>query len=127
MKIKKILFIPIFILSLLALLITFSGCASSGQTAVTVAAAATNSISKNEILIESNTFKPDSVTIKVGDSIKWINKDSYNHTVTAKSGEFDSGNIANGAEFSFTFTKEGTYEYICGIHTFMKGTIIVTK
>ena len=127
MKIKKILFIPIFTLSLLALLITFSGCASSGQTAVTAAAAATNSISKNEILIESNTFKPDSVTIKVGDSIKWINKDSYNHTVTAKNGEFDSGNIASGAEFSFAFTKEGTYEYICGIHTFMKGTIIVTK
>ena len=127
MKIKKILFISIFTLSLLALLITFSGCASSGQTAATAAAAATNSISKNEILIESNTFKPDSVTIKVGDSIKWINKDSYNHTVTAKNGEFDSGNIASGAEFSFAFTKEGTYEYICGIHTFMKGTIIVTK
>jgi len=127
MKIKKILFISIFTLSLLALLITFSGCASSGQTAATAAAAATNSISKNEILIESNTFKPNSVTIKVGDSIKWINKDSYNHTVTAKNGEFDSGNIASGAEFSFAFTKEGTYEYICGIHTFMKGTIIVTK
>ena len=127
MKIKKIFFVSIFVLSLLALLITFSGCASSGQTAVTAAAAATNSISKNEILIESNTFKPDSVTIKVGDSIKWINKDSYNHTVTAKNGEFDSGDIAGGAEFSFTFAKEGTYEYLCGIHTFMKGTIIVTK
>jgi plastocyanin len=87
----------------------------------------TNPASKNEILIESNTFKPDTITIKAGDVITWVNKDSYAHTVKAVNGEFDSGNIASGAEFSFTFNKEGTIDYICGIHTFMKGTIIVTK
>lgn len=132
MSLKKILSICIFTVSLLVLSMAFTGCSSPGQAAATTAAAATNTVgtnpaSKNEILIESNSYKPDSVTIKVGESIKWINKDSYNHTVTAKNGEFDSGNIASGAEFSFTFAKEGTYEYICGIHTFMKGTIIVNK
>ena len=67
------------------------------------------------------------VTIKVGDTITWINKDSYSHTVKANNGEFESGDLANGATFNFTFTKEGTYDYICGIHTFMTGTITVTK
>ncbi|MCL5071510.1 MAG: plastocyanin/azurin family copper-binding protein [Actinobacteria bacterium] len=37
------------------------------------------------------------------------------------------GLLANGATFNFTFDKEGTYDYICGIHTFMTGKIIVTK
>jgi plastocyanin len=59
--------------------------------------------------------------------VTWINNDSYAHTVKAKTGEFDSGNMANGAKFSFTFDKEGTYDYICGIHTFMTGKIVVTK
>jgi plastocyanin len=35
--------------------------------------------------------------------------------------------MASGAKFSFTFDKEGTYDYICGIHTFMTGKIVVTK
>ena len=128
MSLKKILFICIFAVSLLVLSMAFTGCSSPGQAAATTNTVGTNpAASKNEILIESNSFKPDNVTIKVGDSVKWINKDSYNHTVTAKNGEFDSGNIAGGAEFSFTFAKEGTYEYICSIHTSMKGTIIVTQ
>ena len=127
MSLKKILSICIFTVSLLVLSMAFTGCSSPGQAAAATNTVGTNPASKNEILIESNSYKPDSVTIKVGESIKWINKDSYNHAVTAKNGEFDSGNIASGAEFSFTFAKEGTYEYICGIHTFMKGTIIVNK
>jgi plastocyanin len=65
--------------------------------------------------------------VKVGDTVTWINKDSYDHTVKASNGEFDSGTIAKGAEFSFTFTKEGKYEYSCAIHTFMTGTINVFK
>ena len=116
---------------LLVAALTLAGCASAGTGANTAAAATTaigtNPASKNEILIESNAFKPDSITIKVGDTITWTNKDSYSHTVKAKNGEFDSGDMASGTTFNFTFTKEGTYDYICGIHTFMKGTIIVTK
>lgn len=132
-SLKKILFICIFAVSLVALSMAFTGCSSSGQAAAATTAGAASTAgtntaaSKNEILIEGNSFKPDSLTIKAGDSIKWINKDSYNHTVTAKNGEFESGNLASGAEFSFTFSKEGTFEYICGVHTFMKGTVIVTK
>jgi plastocyanin len=139
MKIKKIIFIAIFAFSLVALLVTFSGCTSSAAATTNTSAATTstsaaatstvgtNPASKNEILIQSNSFSPDNLSIKVGDTVTWTNKDSYNHTVTAKNGEFDSGNMASGGTFSFTFSKEGTYEYICGIHTFMKGTINVTK
>ena len=120
---------------LLVIISTLAGCSSTGNTAGSTATETTGSkvtsetspASNNEILIESNTFKPDSLSVKVGDTVTWINNDSYNHTVNAKNGEFDSGNMANGEKFSFTFTKEGTIDYICGIHAFMTGKIIVTK
>ena len=129
-----------FLLLVMALLIValpMAGCAGSGSTAGTTAkettaatAAATTAGgagAKNEISIKGNAFSPDNLSIKVGDTVTWINNDSYAHTVKAAKGEFDSGNIANGAKFSFTFDKEGTYDYICGIHTFMTGKIVVTK
>ena len=118
----------LFVVVLLAVAIPLVGCTggtvASGTTATTTSGGTGG---KNEIIIESNSFKPGSLTIKAGDTVKWINKDSYSHTVTAKTGEFDSGNMASGGEFSFTFDKEGTIDYICGIHTFMTGKIVVTK
>lgn len=117
-----------------------AGCAGAGNATVSTAketstaAAATaagttvgSTVVKNEISIKGNAFSPDNLSIKVGDTVTWTNNDSYPHTVKASKGEFDSGNIANGAKFSFTFDKEGTYDYICGIHTFMTGKIVVTK
>ena len=59
--------------------------------------------------------------------MEWTNEDSMAHTVTASNGAFDSGNMNQGASYSFTFTQEGTYSYICQYHANMKGQIIVTK
>lgn len=131
MKRNYLRYLLVFItLSIAAL--ALAGCTSSGSTATTAttATAATTAGgagAKNEISIQGNAFNPDSLTVKVGETVTWINNDSYAHTVTAKTGEFDSGNMASGAEFSFTFDKEGTIDYICGIHTFMTGKIVVTK
>jgi len=134
MKKNILLMYLLLVMALLIIALPLAGCAGTGKTvsttgAETTAAATTSggAGAKNEISIEGNSFKPDSLTIKVGDTVTWINKDSYNHTVKAKNGEFDSGNMANGAKFSFTFDKEGTYDYICSIHTFMTGKIVVTK
>ncbi|MCL5072112.1 MAG: cupredoxin family copper-binding protein [Actinobacteria bacterium] len=130
---KKNNIIPYFIIAAVLLIFSFSMAGCTGKTVSTTTAetTATNAAGSagaaNEITIENNTFKPDSLTIKVGDTVTWINKDSYDHTATSKTGEFDSGNLANGAKFSFTFEKEGTYDYICTLHTFMTGKIIVTK
>jgi len=132
-KMKRNNIVLCLIVTAVLLIFSFSMAGCAGKTVTTTAAETTAAASessagaKNEITIESNAFKPDSLTIKVGDTVTWINKDSYDHTVKSKTGEFDSGNLANGATFSFTFNKEGTYDYICGIHTFMTGKITVTK
>jgi predicted lipoprotein with Yx(FWY)xxD motif/plastocyanin len=66
------------------------------------------------------------LTVPVGTTVVWTNEDSAPHTATEVNGAFDSGNLAQGGTFSFTFEKAATYNYICQIHPKMKGTITVT-
>ncbi|HEX7586010.1 MAG TPA: cupredoxin family copper-binding protein [Patescibacteria group bacterium] len=77
----------------------------------------------NMITIQNFAFNPTPLTIKTGTTVTWTNKDSVTHTVNSAS--FNSGNLANGDKFQFTFTSPGTYNYSCGIHPSMQGTIIV--
>jgi plastocyanin len=83
--------------------------------------------------LESPFFTPDVLKIKVGTTVTFVNTDGNTHTVTSvkpgttdADGIFDSGMIKAGKTFSFTFDKPGTYEYICMIHTHMRGTINVS-
>ncbi|HLG62304.1 MAG TPA: cupredoxin family copper-binding protein [Ktedonosporobacter sp.] len=79
----------------------------------------------NSITIANFAFAPASLTVKVGTKVTWTNNDSATHTVTDLKGAFDSGDLPTGQSFSFTFTKAGTYNYHCAIHSSMTATIIV--
>lgn len=70
-------------------------------------------------------FSPASITVKAGSAVTWTNTGSAPHTVTADDGSFDSGSLANGATFSHTFAKAGTFTFHCAIHSTMKGTVVV--
>ena len=72
-------------------------------------------------------YSPDPITVVAGQNstIKWVNDDAAPHTVTADDASFDSGNVAQGASFSFTFTTPGTYHYHCIYHPWMTGIVIV--
>ena len=78
------------------------------------------------VRIAGFAFAPDSRSVKVGDSVTWTNQDGATHTVTADDGAFDSGNLAGGKSFSFTFDEAGTFAYHCNIHRRMTGTVTVT-
>lgn len=73
--------------------------------------------------IQDFAFSPATVTIKTGDAVKWTNSDSAPHTISASG--FGSQNLNTGDSYSRTFAAAGTYDYICGIHPSMKGTVIV--
>jgi plastocyanin len=75
----------------------------------------------------SNSFSPNPVKIKVGETVTWINDDSGIHTVTSKDGVFDSGMMGKGQSFSFTFDKADEYSYHCEPHPSMVGTVVVTE
>src|SRR5581483_936940 len=118
-------------LSLLALLAACGGGSTGAASTPTVAPTATTAptaapaANGNSITIANFAFAPASLTVKVGTKVTWTNNDSATHTVTALQGAFDSGDLPTGQSFSFTFTKAGTYNYHCAIHSSMTATIIV--
>jgi plastocyanin len=77
-----------------------------------------------------NSYNPNPIEIKVGDTMTWINSDSSPHSVTSSSNDgsitFDSDVLRRGETFSFTFDKEGQYPYLCTLHPSMVGTVVVT-
>jgi len=71
-------------------------------------------------------FDPAAKSINKGDTVVWTNQMSFDHTVTADEGGFDSKHIKAGKTFTHTFNAAGSFPYHCEIHTFMKGTITVS-
>jgi plastocyanin len=72
-------------------------------------------------------FTPNTITVVLGvnSTVVWTNNDSSPHTVTSDGGTFNSGNMAPGQTYSYTFTAPGTYAYHCTYHPWMTGTVIV--
>jgi plastocyanin len=79
----------------------------------------------NSVTISNFSFSPSNLTVSAGTTVTWTNNDAVAHTSTSNSGAWDSGNIAQGGTFSFTFDSTGTYPYHCTPHPQMTGQIIV--
>ena len=77
------------------------------------------------VTVANFAFSPPTVTITAGDTVTWTNEDSAVHTATSTTGAFDSGDLAQGESYSFTFTTPGTYAYLCTPHPDMTGEIVV--
>ncbi len=70
-------------------------------------------------------FVPADVTVNVGDTVIWTNEDSAPHTVESSDSTLRSDELSKGDTYSYKFTKAGKYNYICGIHTSMQGSVMV--
>ncbi len=99
-----------------------TGCGGSSASATTGSTAAGNG---PQVIMTNRSYNPQEITVKVGDTVTWVNQDAPQHDVVAKNGEFKSELFDKGQSFSFTFTKAGTYPYYCSIHPGMTGTVIV--
>lgn len=102
----------------------------TGDDVTTVAAGATDAPAGEQVAVEIAGFafnNGEAVTVAVGTEVVWTNSDSMDHSVefTADAGIPTSPDLAQGDTYSFTFTEPGTYQYICGIHPQMRGTIVV--
>jgi len=84
----------------------------------------TTSVSDNTIRIKNFAFDPASITVKVGSTVRWENKDSVPHRILFTDGA-DSTVLAATQSFSRKFDQAGTYDYSCTIHPSMQGTVIV--
>jgi plastocyanin len=75
--------------------------------------------------IDGTAFVPPEMTVHVGDTVVWKNKDPFPHTATSKSAGFDSQDIDEGGSWSYKATKAGDFEYDCTLHDNMKGVLHV--
>ena len=80
-----------------------------------------------EIKIDNFSFGPMTLTIPLGTTVTWINRDDIPHTVVSTDDPkvFKSKALDTDEKFSFTFTKAGTYPYFCSVHPKMTGKVIV--
>jgi plastocyanin len=83
---------------------------------------------ENKIEIKDFAFNPQTITVKSGDKITWINRDEEPHTVVSVGKKFQrSSGLDTDQEFSIIAGAPGTYEYFCSVHPKMTGTIVVKK
>jgi plastocyanin len=92
--------------------------------AVLLALPALAAAETHTVTIDGMKFQPAAVTVKRGDKVVWRNKDVVPHTATS-AGKFDSGQIANGASWSWTAAAPGHFEYVCTYHPGMKAVVDV--
>ena len=78
-----------------------------------------------EVKIDNFSFGPQTITVPVGATVTWTNRDDIPHTSVSTEGVFKSKVMDTDEKFSYTFTKAGTYPYYCTIHPKMTGQIVV--
>jgi len=74
--------------------------------------------------IDDFAFKPKTVRIRRGTKVVFVNRDRAPHTATRR-GSFDTGRLRKGEAAAVRFKRRGTFGYICTIHPFMRGKIVV--
>ena len=78
-----------------------------------------------QVKIDNFVFGPQSLTVPVGTTVTWTNSDDIPHTSVSTDGVFKSKVLDTNEQFSYTFTKAGTYPYYCTIHPKMTGKVVV--
>ena len=95
--------------------VAVSGCTSSDES------------KGDKVIIQNGAFIPGTLIVSVGTNVKWVNKNPDPQDFVSDTGLFDSGTLANGQSFNYTFNETGSYHYHSNIHQNMKGTIIVSN
>ena len=75
--------------------------------------------------IDNFSFAPATLTVTAGTTVTWKNEDDSPHRIGDKNGTFKSAALDTDDTFSHTFSAPGEYPYICTIHPYMVGKIIV--
>ena len=84
-----------------------------------------SSAANAEVKIDNFSFGPQTLTVSVGTTVVWTNRDDIPHTVVSTDGVFKSKVRDTDEKFSYTFTKAGTYPYFCSVHPKMTGKVVV--
>jgi plastocyanin len=95
---------------------------SIAAAALLVLAAAPAAAEEHVVAQKNKAFSVKKITVKVGDTIKFVNEDSFAHNVFSLSApkSFDLGSFGSGGSKSVTFDKPGKVEVECAVHPDMR-------
>lgn len=112
---------------LLAAAALFAGCGGSDDGADrTTSGAGGEAAGSRSVTIHDYLYAPETITVPVGSTVTFTNRDSTPHTATSKqSGVFESGSLDTGKSGEVKLEETGTFAYYCLFHPFMKGTVVV--
>lgn len=82
-----------------------------------------------EVNIEKYTFMPQEINIRVGDTVKWVNREkrtSHSVIFPQEDGR-ESERFFPDESWQRQFTQPGNYPYHCGPHPEMKGLVVVSE
>jgi plastocyanin len=112
------------VVPVVAAALLLAGC--SGGSSGSPSASASSAVQTESITISNFMFMPMAASVAPGSTVQVTNKDSVTHTLSATGGQFNTGDIGPGQTKTFTAPeKAGSYHYICNIHQYMTGTIVV--
>lgn len=79
------------------------------------------------VSIEGFKFLPPEITVPAGTEVVWTNQDVANHSIEDGNDLFEeSESLATGDAFRFTYDEPGRHPYVCGIHPYMRGEVVVS-
>jgi plastocyanin len=78
-----------------------------------------------DVKVDNFSFGPATLTVAVGTTVTWTNRDDTPHTVVSTDSVFKSKVLDTDEKFSYTFAKPGTFPYFCSIHPKMTGKVVV--
>ena len=90
-----------------------------------VASAAPTASAGTPVSIMGFAFGPSKLSVAPGYAVTWTNGDDSPHQVTFTKDQQRSPILVKGQSHSHTFPSAGTYDYICGLHPNMKGSVEV--
>ena len=114
----------VFIASLVAAAVMGFGGFVTRQSSF-AASAQEKAATSADVKIDNFSFGPATLSVTVGTTVTWINRDDIPHTVVSTDKVFKSKVLDTDEKFSYTFTKAGTYPYFCSIHPKMTGQVVV--
>jgi plastocyanin len=88
---------------------------------------ASASAEEAKVTIDNFAFTPDSIQVKVGTAVTFVNHDDIPHSVVASNGSFHSKALDTDESYTFTPTTTGELAYFCGLHPHMKAKIVVVQ
>jgi plastocyanin len=95
--------------------IPWSGCAPESKARPAV----------RQVIIQEMRYEPAELTVALGDTVEWVNRDLVPHTATAQSRAWDSGTIEADASWRTIARDRGTVPYVCLFHPGMRAEISV--